>query len=437
MISNHGIHQWEIIPGLPDTGGQNIFVNQFTNTLAECGFKITIVNRGGYPHPITGDMQKGLRYKDQNQRILYIQDGNAQFVCKEDMHEQIPELVLSLENAIWAEDTKIDLIISHYWDAAKVGNVFNKNLPERVPHIWVPHSLGALKKRNINPDKWADLRIDERIREEIALIPILDGIAATSSKIKKTLKDDYYYTGPDLFLPPCVNVERFHPRRVDDDNYIWKFLSDHSGKSQEKVRASKIITEISRTDITKRKDILIRAFSDLLKHYPNCLLVISIDDKKQTLSEELHNLITHLGIGKNIAAVSSIWDLLPTLYSVTDMYCTPSVMEGFGMSAQEAAATRVPVIASNLVPFVSEYLLGEPVDEIFSDRYFHKPIFQGSGGIVVQADDVPGFTFALERLISNENLRRKMGESAYNKTIPYFTWENRVRVFLDILAGSY
>jgi hypothetical protein len=31
-------------------------------------------------------------------------------------------------------------------------------------------------------------------------------------------------------------------------------------------------------------------------------------------------------------------------------------MEGFGMTAQEAAATKVPVIASNLVPFAKEEL---------------------------------------------------------------------------------
>jgi transcriptional regulator len=26
MITNHGIHQWQIIPGLPDTGGQNVSI---------------------------------------------------------------------------------------------------------------------------------------------------------------------------------------------------------------------------------------------------------------------------------------------------------------------------------------------------------------------------------------------------------------------------
>ena len=51
-------------PGLPDTGGQNLFVNMFTEALAALRFRITIVNRGGHAHPVTGEMHVGLRYKD-------------------------------------------------------------------------------------------------------------------------------------------------------------------------------------------------------------------------------------------------------------------------------------------------------------------------------------------------------------------------------------
>jgi len=46
MITNHGIHQWDVVPGLTDTGGQNLFVNMFTDTLASFGFRVTIANRG-------------------------------------------------------------------------------------------------------------------------------------------------------------------------------------------------------------------------------------------------------------------------------------------------------------------------------------------------------------------------------------------------------
>jgi glycosyltransferase involved in cell wall biosynthesis len=435
MITNHGIHQWQIIPGLPDTGGQNVFVNQFTQALAKFGFKITIVNRGGYPHPVTSEWHQGIHYKDQHQRILYLEDGLHEFVRKEDMDEQIPDLAESLKRLLDAEGTNVDLMISHYWDGAKLGVLYNRSLQERVKHVWVPHSLGTIKKRNVPKDRWVSLRIDERIATERSLIPDLDGIAATSSKIEQALKEDYGYTTSPLFLPPCVDTDRYSPREVSDEDKVWDFLSQRSGEgseaalSPEKVRRCKIVTEISRTDTTKRKNVLIEAFAKVHQRVPNSLLVVSIDDNQEELAGELGHLIRALNVQNHIAVVGSVWELLPTLYAITDVYCTPSVMEGFGMSAQEAASTGVPVVASHLVPFVTEYLLGTEVEQVHFEGG-HRPLKLGNGAIVVQADDVNGFACALEMLFSNDDLRKTMGRNAYHITVPYFTWQDRVTVFL-------
>ena len=430
MITNHGVHEWDVVPGLPDTGGQNVYVNQFSKSLTNYGYKITIVNRGGYRHPVTGEWQRGIRYRDEYQRILYIEDAQDEFVHKEDMHEQIPALVAALKDNLSGEGTTVDLIISHYWDAAKIGVAYNESLTEPVIHIWVPHSLGTLKKRNVNPNQWKNLRIDERIEAEKSLIPQLDGIAATSSAIRKTLKDDYGYNAPDLFLPPCVDEGRYYPRKVSDDDEIWKFLSDRSRLTRDEIRNCKIVSEISRTDTTKRKNVLIEAFSIAHNRSPDSLLVVSIDDRKQGLAQELRELIQNSGAANKIIEVGSIWDILPTLYAITDIYCTPSVMEGFGMSAQEAAASKAPVIASNLVPFVDEYLLGGAMEEMGDDET-STSIKVGQGAIICQADDVDGFASALDLLLRNESLRREMGENAYKATIPYFTWHHMVQRFLE------
>ena len=432
MITNHGVHEWRIIPGLPDTGGQNVFVNQLTESLSTFGFKISIVNRGGYPHPTSGEMQRGVHYKDEYQRVIYLDDGKNSFVRKEDMPEQVFDLAAALQDQLNSEGTPIDLIISHYWDGAKIGVIYNASLPAQVPHIWVPHSLGTLKKRNVDPKKWFDLRIDERIEVEREIIPRLDGAAATSSIIRNTLRDDYGYSSPDLFLPPGVDTKRYHPREVDDADPVWEFLSRLCGLSTEEIRQCKIISEISRTDTTKRKDVLIKAFSQAHQQHPDSLLVVSIDDKQTSLYKDLNVLIDISGAGSNIAVVGSIWDILPTLYAVTDIYCTPSVMEGFGMSAQEAAATGVPVVSSHLVPYVVEYLLGPEVRKVSLENGDY-PVRIGTGAIVVQADDVGGFTYALELLLEDNVLRRKMGENAFHATIPYFTWENMVGQFLRLI----
>jgi glycosyltransferase involved in cell wall biosynthesis len=430
MITNHGIHQWEVVPGLPDTGGQNVFVNQFTDTLAEMHFKITIVNRGGYAHPLTGEARSGLHYKNAWQRILYAEDEIKEFVRKEDMHEQIPKLAAFVKDFLQEEGTGVDLIISHYWDAAKIGVFLNQQLPQPVTHVWVPHSLGAIKKRNMPPETWQELRIDERIAAEQELMPALDAVAATSSLIQSSLEDDYGYH-KILFLPPCVKTERYYPRYLSDDHKIWQFLAQHVPFSAAEVRQKLIITEISRTDKTKRKDVLIKAFARVHERYPNTMLAVSIDQSERVLAADLYELIRTHHLEDHTAVLGYVWDELPDLYAATAVYCSPSVMEGFGMSVQEAAATKVPIVASDLVPFVKEYLLGDEIIQISYDGMDEMPMLQGAGAFVVRADDVDGFAEALQRLIADEGLRQEMGERAYDITLPYFTWKNMTARFVE------
>jgi len=430
MITNHGVHQWDVSPGLPDTGGQNMFVNMFTEALASLGFRVTIANRGGYPHPDTGEMQVGLRYKDARQRILYLEDDKPEFVRKEDMDSQTPRLAQFLWDFLESPaGGYVDMVISHYWDGAKVGALVRRNFRDPVQHIWVPHSLGTVKKRNMAPETWQQLRVDERIAIEKELIAELDAVAATSPLIRQALVESYGVQQP-LFLPPCIDLRRFHPRQIDDKHQVYSLLGRHCGMSAEQVRRCRIITEISRTDITKRKDLLIRAFAQVHAKHPDTLLVVSVDPHEEKLHSELWTLIGELGIASHVAVVGNVWEWLPDLYAVTDVYCSPSVMEGFGMAVQEAAATGVPVVGSHLIPFVTEYLLDGSVEEIACE-HARAPLRVGRGGVVVQADDVQGFACAIEKLLEDGDLRRRMGEAGYRITIPYFTWDGMVRKFLE------
>ena len=429
MITNHGIHQWQIVPGLPDTGGQNVFVNHLSAALAGLGFRVTIANRGGYAHPTTGLQQKGLRYLDEHQRILYLQDSRPEFIRKEDMGSQIYELVEHLRRRFLGENQPMDAIISHYWDGARIGVLFNRSLPRPVPHVWVPHSVGTLKKRNMESARWADLRVDERIETEHKLIAALAGIASTSAAIGEALAADYGYEDP-LFLPPCVDPQRYRPREVANDDPLWAALCAGSGASLDQIRRRKIVTEISRTDRTKRKDVLLRAFAKARQTTPDSFLVVTIDDEQQAaLARELRDLARELGLDGHVAVLGSVWDLLPSIYAVTDVYCTPSVMEGFGMSIQEAAATGVPAVSSDLVPFAVEYLRGPEYQTV--DLAGGGQIQQGRGAMVVPADDVAGFSVGLQRLLGDDELRARMGREALAITVPYFTWDSRTADFLQ------
>ncbi|MBD3164257.1 hypothetical protein GF323_03590 [Candidatus Woesearchaeota archaeon] len=52
MITNHGCHS-PVIEVTTDTGGQNFYVNDLSEAFVRLGYKITILNRGGYKHPVT------------------------------------------------------------------------------------------------------------------------------------------------------------------------------------------------------------------------------------------------------------------------------------------------------------------------------------------------------------------------------------------------
>lgn len=434
MITNHGIHQWHVNPGLPDTGGQNVYVNQFTEALVELGFRVTIVNRGGYKHPQSGQMQCGVSYHPTGYaRILYLEDGRHEFVRKEDMNEQLPALAEDLQQKLKEDGLEFELIISHYWDAAKLGTMINRG-DNRKPHVWIPHSLGALKKKNMDPSTWANLRIDERIEHEKELIPELDGCIATSSAIRETFREDYGVESK-FFLPPCILTERIHPMDEHEIDPVWEFLADHSKHTAEEIRQRPIVAEVSRTDETKRKDVLIQAFARAKQHVPEALLVVSIDKHSEKLYAKLTALIERLELSDDVIVLGSVWEQLPMIYNAMDVFCTPSVMEGFGMTAQEAAASGKPVISSDLVPFVVEYLLGpEAIQKKVRCNGDEEKLIFGEGAIVVPADCVPGFGEAIRLLLSESDRARAMGRKAFDITIPYFTWKRMAASLMEDLG---
>ncbi len=434
MITNHGVHEWQVVPGLPDTGGQNVYVNQFTEALIAQGYQVTIVNRGGYPHPVTGSLQTGtVPHPSGRARIMYLEDGLAEFVRKEDMAEQLPALTDDLERRLAEEGTGYDLIISNYWDAGILGARLNQRADHPAPHVWIPHSLGVLKKRNMDPSTWPSLRIDERIALERELLHHIDGAVATSTAIAEVFREDYGYPA-EYFLPPCVNVDRYHPRPAAECDHVWEALAAGSRLSADDLRDRRLVSEISRTDRTKRKDVLIRAFAAAKEQVPDAALIVSLDESGGAAYEEPLALIDELDLGGDVVVVGSVWELLPCLYAITSVYCTPSVMEGFGMSVQEAAASATPVVSSDLVPFAVEYLLGDDPDRVPVGGDEGRALLVGDGAIVAPADDVDAFADALVMLLSDEALRTWMGRRALEITVPYFTWEARTRDLLTDLG---
>ncbi|MFW6337279.1 MAG: glycosyltransferase [Alkalispirochaetaceae bacterium] len=426
MVTNHGMHEWKVDAGLPDTGGQNVYVNQLSATLRKLGFRVTIYNRGGYPHPKSGRPRSGTHYRNGEERLTYLEDSRSEFIRKEEMFPRIGELAEDLARRLRSAPEPV-LVVSHYWDGAAVTDQALERLGLSLPHVWIPHSLGALKREGTPKEEWRELRLQERISAEEELLRRVSLIGATSQAMRRTLAEAHGVTEA-LFLPPCVDEQRFNLQAARDESALG-LLSEATGLSEREVREARIITEVSRTDRTKRKDVLIEAFARVHRKHPEALLAVTIDPGAGELYRELTALISERSLSGRVASLGSIWEYLPSLYGMTAVYCTPSIMEGFGMSIQEAAACGAPAVATRRVPFAVEYLRGSatetrPVGE------GEENIEVGEGALLVPSESVAATAVALELLLSDDSMRRRMGRRAHEITIPRFTWETMTREFL-------
>lgn len=435
MVTNHGLHDWEGRPGLTDTGGQNSYVRQLSNALVNLGYRVTTYNRGGFPDPKTGEMRTGSLYKDANQRIVYLEGGGSEFIRKEDLTREIlAEEAQYAKKLIEDEGIPIDLIISHYWDAAVLTQILKDDMGLDAKHVWVPHSIGTLKRDNFKgkPAEIVDpLRFPERIAYEKGVLPHIDAVASTSNDITKHLTENYGRK-PELFLPPCIDTDSIYP--IGDRSKlaaIYDFLATTDPKTGGKVKGKPTVLEMSRTDGTKRKDIVLRAFAEALKDNPDAMLLLRLS-KSSGLYDELVELTESLGIRDSVVFVGMVPDeLMAELYNIATVYISPSEMEGFGMSVQEAAASQRPTISSDLIPFAVDYLAKDGTDEMIQTDEGRIKIRWGTGGAIIPAGKTEGFGHALKALLDDLRLRESMAKAAYEITIPYFTWPNVTRKLLE------
>jgi glycosyltransferase involved in cell wall biosynthesis len=104
-------------------------------------------------------------------------------------------------------------------------------------------------------------------------------------------------------------------------------------------------------------------------------------------------------------------DDLAAVLNAATVLVLPSLMEGFGLPAIEAAACGCPVIATRNSPL---------------------PDILDGGGIFVDPDDEGGLADAMVRVLRCEETRREMGRAA-EEAARRFTWDESARQLLEVI----
>ena len=233
-------------------------------------------------------------------------------------------------------------------------------------HVWTPHSLGELKDANYRDrpvDVRRDLKFCERRSHERMVCAHTPAFASTSPGISERLCTQYGVDAEQIaFFPPCLDTDLFRPYSDDELAPTYRYLALTTGLDENDIRNAHVVFEASRMDATKRKDLLLSAFARVLETHPNTYCFIGggpTNDVFEALQAQIDASDKLKGRAFLLRPIPD--EHIGQMFALGDVYATASEMEGFGMSASQAAVARTAVVGSDLVHYCVDFAAGDAV----------------------------------------------------------------------------
>ena len=170
---------------------------------------------------------------------------------------------------------------------------------------------------------------------------------------------------------------------------------------------------LGRLDANKSPDVLLRASREALRRFPETKVLFGGDGE----IEQNRRLAEELGIADRCEFCGWVTgEEREALFARAAVYCLPSKNEGLPMSVLEAMARGIPAVATAVggVPQVIE---------------------DGVSGFLIDVDDVEGFTRRIGHLLSDPDLRKKMGDAGRDTVRDKFDTKQAVDLILDLYKG--
>jgi glycosyltransferase involved in cell wall biosynthesis len=426
LITWHGIHELDIFPGLPDTGGQNIYVQNMARQIHDTlGCRVTILNRGGFLHPYTERLREGTTKDPERELyVLHVADSVKAFVRKEfltgalieDAVEQIlSQLPLGFDPS---------LVISHFWDGGLLGDYLCRHFKNPL-HVWVPHEPVGMKKAPLSEAEMETHSIFVRERYEERVLEGAQLVRSTSKLVGNDLKQAHGRDWSDKLIDiyPGVDTERFSP--IDASAITGQQAKDHAeflGLPAELFQRPHIC-EFGRSDSLKDKDQAVEAFAIVAREEPEITMFLNLDETMEPeVANRIHAIVERERLGDRVHIFSprelpqsgAGSEILPDIIRTSRVFLTMSIMEGFGMAACEAAACGVPVVGTEHIPVVTDI------------------IAPAGGGTVVPGKDPQAAADAVLRYLRmNQSDWQAVADRAHGSVIPRYTWKQIVDDMFD------
>lgn len=217
----------------------------------------------------------------------------------------------------------------------------------------------------------------------------------------------YAATSRDLWkFEPCVIPNAIDPTIFNPDIEKGQIMENH------RLDESKIILYVGRLRYHKGLEYLIESAQYTEKNVK--YLIVGGGEFKS----KLKNLVHKRKLENRVIFAGEVPNSeLPKYYAACDIFVLPSIsrLEAFGIVGLEAMASGKPVIISDI----------PGVREVIND---------GVEGLLVEPMNAKDLAEKITQLLSDADLRKKMGENGRRKVNEDFTWDKVVRQVEEVYS---
>ena len=435
LLSIHGLIRWNNLElgRDADTGGQTLYVVELAQALArQPGVgRVDLITRQVVDTAVSPDYAVEIEPLTDNLRIVRIPAGPEGYLPKEQLWDHLDSFADNLAAFFREQDALPDLIHSHYADAGYVGSRLASLLG--LPLIHTGHSLGRVKRsRFLASGLSADVieaRFNMRRRieaEELTLATAERVITSTHQEITEQYElYDHYQPDQMRVIPPGTDLNQFQPPTGDElQTPLFQELTRHLSDPDKP-----LILALSRPDKRKNIAALIEAYgqSAALQKQANLLIVAGnrddIDDLEDGAQEVFHELLVAIDrydlYGKVALPKHHERSQVPFIYRIAaatgGVFVNPALTEPFGLTLIEAAASGLPIIATED---------GGPRDIIGNCE----------NGLLIDPLEPASMTEALSRLLGDRQLWERCRDQGLHGVRVHYAWDAHAQRYLKLMT---
>jgi len=422
-----------------DTGGQVSYVVDQARALAEHPdvARVELVTRQIFDARVDDAYAQPEEEITPGARIVRLPFGPRRYLRKESLWPYLDTLLDQVTRHLRGTGRVPDVIHGHYADAGYVGAQLSRLLG--VPFVFTGHSLGRVKLERLLEGGHTRESVEDRYHiarrieaEEQALEAADMVITSTAQEVSSQYESyEHYLPARMEVIPPGVDLTRFSPppRHWPDPpilKELARFLEDPS---------KPMVLAVARAEERKNFRGLLRAYARTpgLRDVANLVLVAGNRDDIRSMDPAPRRVLSRIlqQVDKYDLYGSAAYpkrhgpDDVPDLYRLAarskGVFVNPALTEPFGLTLIEAAASALPVVATND---------GGPRDILRACDH----------GVLVDPLDTKALGAALLEAITDERRWARWSKNAVSRVHSSFSWRSHARRYVDavrsVLSGN-